>query len=56
MKRETESLKVAAQNHIKRTNLVKANIDKSQGDSLCRIGRKEDGSIDHIVSGCSKLA
>ena len=39
-----------------RTNLVKAKIDKSQGDSLCRVCRKVDESIDHIVSGCSKLA
>ena len=28
----------------------------SQGDSLCRVCRKVDESIDHIVSGCSKLA
>ena len=48
--------KVAAQNQSIRTNLVKARIDKSQGDSLCRMCRKVDESIDHIVSGCSKLA
>ena len=53
MKRETESLTVAAQNQSIRTNLVKAKIDKSQGDSLCR---KVDESVDHIVSGCNKLA
>ena len=56
LKRETESLIVAAQNQSIRRNLVKAKIDKSQGDSLCRVCRKVDGSIDHIVSGCSKLA
>ena len=56
MKRETESLIVAAQNQSIRTNLVKAKIDKSQGDSLCRVCRKVDESIDHIVSGFSKLA
>ena len=44
---------MAAQNQSIITNLVKAKIDKSQGDSLCR---KVDESIDHIVSGCSKLA
>ena len=33
LKRETESLIVAAQNHSIRANLVKAKIDKSQGDS-----------------------
>ena len=51
-----ESLIVAAQNQSIRTNLIKAKIDKSQGDSLCRVCRKVDKSIDHIVSGCSKLA
>ena len=55
MKRETESLIVAAQNQSIRTNLVKAKVDKSQGDSLCRVCRKVDESTDHIVSGCSKL-
>ena len=56
LKRETESLIVAAQNQSIRTNLVKAKIDKSQGDSLCRIRRKVHERIDHIVGGCSKLA
>ena len=56
LKRETESLIVVAQNQSIRTNLVKARIDKSQGDSLCRVCREVDESIDHIASGCSKLA
>ena len=56
LKRETESLTVAAQNQSIRTNLVKAKIDKSQRDSLCRVCRKVDESVDHIVSDCSKLA
>ena len=56
LKRKTESLTVAAQNQSIRTNLVKARIDKSQGDSLCRVCRKVDESIDHVVSGCSKVA
>ena len=34
---EKESFIVAAQNKSIRTNLVKAKIDKSQGDSLCRV-------------------
>ena len=55
LKRETESLIVAAQNQSIRINLVKARIDKSQEDSLCRMCRKVDESIDHIVSVCSKL-
>ena len=56
LKRETGSLIVAAQNQSIRTNLVKAKIDKSWGDYLCRMCRKVDESIEHIVSGCSKLA
>ena len=56
LKRETESLIVAAQSQSIRANLVKAMIDKSQIDFLCRVCRKVDGSIDHIVSGCCKLA
>ena len=47
---------MAAQNQSIRTNLVKAKIDKSQRDSLCRVCRKVGESIDHIVGGCSKLA
>ena len=47
---------MAAQNQSIRTNLLKAKIDKSQRDSLCRASRKVDESINHIVNGCSKLA
>ena len=47
---------MAAQNQSIRANLVKSGIDKSQGDSFRRVCRKVDESIDHIVSGCSKLA
>ena len=56
MKRETEILIVTAQNQNIGANVVKAKIEKSQGDSLCRVCRKVDEIIDHIVSGCSKLA
>ena len=56
LKRETESLIVAGQNQSIRTNLNKAKIDKSHRDSLCRMCRKVDESINHTVSGCSKLA
>ena len=47
LKRETESLIVAAQNQSIKTNLVKAKIDKSQGDSLRRVCRKV------VISDCS---
>ena len=42
MKRDTESLIVAAPNQSIRTNLIKARIDKSQGDSLCDMCRNVD--------------
>ena len=56
MKRETESLIVAAWNQSIRTNLVQAKIDESQKDTLCRLYKKAGESIDHVVSGFSKLA
>ena len=56
MKRETESLIVAAWNQSIRTNLVQAKIDESQKDMLCRLCKKAGESIDHVVSDFSKLA
>ena len=56
LKRETESLIVAAQNQSIKTNLGKAKIRKSQKDTLCRLCKNADESIDHAVSGYSKLA
>ena len=56
LKRETESLIVAAQDQSIRTKLVKAKIDKSQRDTLCRLCKKADESIYHVVSDCRKLA
>ena len=56
LKRETESLIVAAQNQSIRTNLVKAKINKSQKDMLYRLCKNADESIGHVVSGYSRLA
>ena len=39
-----------------RTNLIKAKIDKSQKDTLCRPCKKSDESIDSVVTGAIKLA
>ena len=50
LKRETESPIVAGQSQGIRTNLVKAKIDKSQGDSLWRVCRKVDESIVVVVN------
>ena len=54
-KRETESLLIAAQNNAIRMNHIKARIDKTQQNSKCRLCGDKDGSINHIISECSKL-
>ena len=53
---ELNSLIVAARNRSIRTNFVKAKIDKSQKNTLCRLCKKVDESMDHVGSGCNKLA
>ena len=55
-KRETESLLIAAQDNAIRTNHIKARIDKTQQNSKCRLCGDRDGTINHIISECSKLA
>ena len=56
LKRETESLKIAAQNKAIRTNHIKARINKMQQNSKCRLCGDRDETINHIISKCSKLA
>ena len=56
MKREKESQIVTAQNQSIRTNLVKAKLDKNQKNMLCRLCKKADESIDHVVSASNKIA
>ena len=55
LKRETESLLIAAQNNAIRTNHVKARIDKTQQNSKCRLCGDKDETINHIISEYSKL-
>ena len=55
-KRETESLLIAAQDNVVRTNHIKARIDKTQRNSKCRLCDDRDETINHIISECSKLA
>ena len=55
LKRETESLLIAAQNNAIRTNHIKAKIDKMQQNCRCRLCGERDKTINHI-SKCSKLA
>ena len=48
LKRETESLIVAAQNQSIRTNLVREKINKSQKNMLCRLCKKTDEIIEQV--------
>ena len=54
--RETESLLIAAQNNVVRTNHIKVRIDKTQQNSKYRLCGDRDETINHIISECSKLA
>ena len=56
LKRETESLLIAAQNNAIRTNHIKARIDKTQQNCRCRLCGDRDETINHIISECSKIA
>ena len=56
LKRETESLPIAAQNNAIRTNHIKARIDKTQLNSRYRLYGDRDETINHMISECSKLA
>ena len=38
-----------------RTKLIKAKIDKSQKDTLCRPHKKTDGSTDHVLMVVANL-
>ena len=56
LKRETESLLIAAQNNAIRTNYVKARIDKTQQNGRCRLCGDRDETINHIISEGNKSA
>ena len=56
LKRETESLIIAAQNNAIRTNYIKAIIDKTQQNSKCRLCGDRDETVNHVLCECSKLA
>ena len=54
--KETEGLILAAQDQALRTDAIKAKIDRSQKDSGCRLCKKVDETISHLVCECEKLA
>ena len=53
LKRETESLLIAAQNNAMRT---KPRIGRTQQNGKCRLCSDKDETINHIIIECSKLA
>ena len=53
---ETESLLIAAQNNAIRTNYVKAKISITQENSMWEFFGDRHETINHLISGCSKLA
>ena len=56
LKRESESLLIAAQNNTIRSNHFNARIDKTQQNSRCRLWCDKDETINHIIREYSKLA
>ena len=56
LKRETESLLMAAQEQALNTNSIKKNIYKTSDDDKCRLCGNAPETITHIVSACKKLA
>lgn len=56
LKGETEALITAAQDQSLRTRSYEKRILKTGGDGLCRLCKKWEESIDHVVAGCPILA
>ena len=55
LKRETESLLIAAQNNAIRTNYIKARIDKTQQNSKCRLCGDRYESIEMKIRNEKRL-
>ena len=56
LKAGTEALLFAAQEQAIRTKYMKCHIDKIGESPLCRMCGKKGESVQHITSGCEKLA
>ena len=55
LKKETESLILAAQEQALRTNSFKQSIDKTSETPISRLCGESTETVWHIVSGCRKL-
>ena len=51
-----EALLCAAQEQAIKTNYIKYHIDKTSDSPMCRLCGKKGESVQHITSGCEKLA
>ena len=56
LKRETESLVVAAQDQAIQKNDRKAKVETCGGDPKRRLCKERDKTVSHLVSECSKTA
>ena len=56
MKKETEGLLIAAQDQALRTDVIKMRIDKSHGNSKCRMCKEADETVTHIICQCRKFS
>ena len=56
LKRQTESLIIAAQDQALGTNYRKAKIEHSRESAMCRMCKTRDETVTCIISECSKLA
>ena len=52
----TEALLCAAQEQVIKTNYIMYHIDKTSDSPMCRLCGKTGESVQHITSGCEKLA
>ena len=56
LRRETESFQITTQNNTIRTDGIKAEIDKMQQNSKCRLCGDRNETINHIIIKCCKVA
>ena len=56
LKRETESLLMAAQEQALNTNSIKKHIYACSESSLCRLCGEKEENVSHIISSCKMLA
>ena len=47
---------MAVEEQVIRTNVIKVRIDRTQEESMCRMCRRADETINHLLSECSEMA